>query len=524
MYCKVCADLEPSLALLYLAPNLQNLVGVVLAMKLTLKLVCVVLAVTVLVLSIAGYLRVQREVETFQSTMAQDGRLLGQIIEGMLADAWQTYGQARVLQLLEDANASTHRFHFSWIPRESLTTALDRAGVDQQQRTALLQGDRIAVKTRDAQGQATLSIYTPVVVGSEMPGVIEVVQSLAGVQSYVQKTMLETLGVGVVLVVLSGCLLLLVGLMLIGRPMRSLIEKARRVGAGDLEHPLQVRTHDELAEVARALNHMCEQLKTSQAEVRTEMEARLHTLEQLRHADRLKTVGSLASGIAHELGTPLNVVSGRANLIGSGRLSPPEVTDSVRIIKEQVQRMTRIIQQLLAFARRKSPRRVAVDLRSLVQHTLDMLKSLAEQQHAMLTLTMDSAPVLVRVDTGQIQQVLMNLVTNAWQAMPAGGEVAIAVSSTTAQPPPGLAQPAQRYACVSVTDQGIGIPADDLQYIFDPFFTTKDVGHGTGLGLSIAYGIIQDHGGWIDVCSQPGQGTRMAVYVPMEEEPWPDAS
>jgi signal transduction histidine kinase len=269
---------------------------------------------------------------------------------------------------------------------------------------------------------------------------------------------------------------------------------------------------------------MCVQLKTSQAEVHTEMEARLRTLEQLRHADRLKTVGSLASGIAHELGTPLNVVSGRANLIASGRLPPSEVTDSVRIIKEQVQRMTLIIQQLLAFARRKSPRRVAVDLRSLVQHTLDMLKSLAAQQHAMLTLTADSAPVLVRVDTGQIQQVLINLVTNAWQAMPAGGEIAIAVSSTTAQAPPDLASSAQHYACVSVTDQGVGIPAADLQYIFDPFFTTKDVGHGTGLGLSIAYGIVQDHGGWIDVCSQPGRGTRMAVYVPMEEEPWPDAS
>jgi signal transduction histidine kinase len=493
-------------------------------MKLTLKLVCVVLAVTVLVLSIAGYLRVQREVDTFQSTMVQDGRLLGKIIGGMLADVWQTQGQARVLQLLEDANASTHRFHFSWISLESPTTALDRAGVDQQQHAALLRGDRVVIKTHDAQGQATLSVYIPVTVGSEVPGVIEVVQSLAGVQRYVHKTMLETLGVGSVLVVLSGCLLLLVGVALLGRPMRSLIEKARRVGAGDLEHPLQVHARDELAEVARALNHMCVQLQTSQAEVRTEMEARLHTLEQLRHADRLKTVGSLASGIAHELGTPLNVVSGRANLIASGRLPPSEVADSVRVIKEQVQRMTLIIQQLLAFARRKSPRRVAVDLRSLVQHTLDMLKSLAVQQHAVLTLTADSAPVLVRVDTGQIQQVLMNLIANAWQAMPAGGEVAIAVCSTAAQPPLGLAAPAERYACVSVTDQGGGIPAADLQYIFDPFFTTKDIGQGTGLGLSIAYGIVQDHGGWIDVCSQPGQGTRMAVYVPMEEEPCPDAS
>jgi two-component system NtrC family sensor kinase len=273
-----------------------------------------------------------------------------------------------------------------------------------------------------------------------------------------------------------------------------------------------------------ALNHMCTQLKTSQAEVHAEMEARLHTQEQLRHADRLKTVGSLASGIAHELGTPLNVVSGRANLIASGRLASSEIADSARTIKEQVQRMTLIIQQLLAFARRKSPKRVAVDLRSVVQHTFDMLKPLADQQCAVLTLTADSMPVLVRVDTGQIQQVLMNLVTNAWQSMPAGGQITLEVSHAIIHPPSELTSAAGPYACVSVTDQGAGILPADLVHIFDPFFTTKDVGQGTGLGLSIAYGIVQDHGGWIDVQSHPGQGTRMTVYVPMEEQPCPDGS
>jgi two-component system, NtrC family, sensor kinase len=191
----------------------------------------------------------------------------------------------------------------------------------------------------------------------------------------------------------------------------------------------------------------------------------------------------------------------------------------VRIIKEQVQRMALIIQQLLDFARRRSPRRIAVDLRSLVQCTLDMLGPLAAQHHAVLTLTTDSNPVLARVDTGQMQQVVINLVTNAWQAMPAGGQIALRVSCTTAQPPPALALPPGRYASVTVTDQGTGIPAKELTQIFDPFFTTKDIGQGTGLGLSIAHGIVQDHGGWMTVYSQPGQGTCMAVYMPMEDEP-----
>jgi signal transduction histidine kinase len=486
-------------------------------MRLTFKLVLVVLAVTIFVLSIAGYLRVQREVETFQNNMMQDGRLLGQVLGSLLADAWQRYGQDRVRQLLVEANASTRRFRFYWLPPDELPAALARAGMQQGERVALLHDARAVVKTRD--GQATLSTYVPVALGSGTPGVVEIVESRAGVQQYIRATILETLGVGLVLIVLSGCLLLLVGLGLIGRPMRSLIDKARRVGAGDLETPLHFQRHDELAEVATALNHMCVQLKTSQAEVHAEMQARLHTLEQLRHADRLKTVGSLASGIAHELGTPLNVVSGRASLIASGRLAPPEVTDSVRIIKDQVQRMTLIIQQLLDFARRKSPRRIAVDLRALVQCTLDMLKPLAAQHQAVLTCTADSTPVLVRVDTGQMQQVVINLVTNAWQAMPAGGQIAITVCTTTAPPPPELVLPGGRYACVAVTDHGVGIPSADLTQIFEPFFTTKDVGQGTGLGLSIACGIVQDHGGWMTVHSQPGKETCMAVYVPMEEAP-----
>src|SRR5262249_57586942 len=126
-------------------------------MKLTLKLVLVVLAVTVFVLSIAGYLRVQREVATFQSNMVQDGRLLGQIVGGMVADAWQTYGETRVLQLLADANASTQRLRFAWIAPGHLETLLGRTGLDQQQWATLRHGTNVLLHTRHAQRHPTLT-------------------------------------------------------------------------------------------------------------------------------------------------------------------------------------------------------------------------------------------------------------------------------------------------------------------------------------------------------------------------------
>ena len=120
-------------------------------------------------------------------------------------------------------------------PPEDLTAALDRVHLDQDEQAALLRGARIVVKTRDAHGQTTVATYALVTLGSGTPGVVEIVESLAGMQQYIRDTILETLGVGLALIVLSGCLLLLVGLGLIGRPMRHLIEKTRRVGAGDLE-------------------------------------------------------------------------------------------------------------------------------------------------------------------------------------------------------------------------------------------------------------------------------------------------
>jgi two-component system NtrC family sensor kinase len=493
-------------------------------MKITTKFVLAVLMSTALVFAVNGFLRVRREVTVFQADMVQDARALGQILEKMLADAWRMDGPGRVSQLIADANATPSQMHFRWIPLDATAPSAARLEVDQSHMSTLQQGETVAVTARTTNGQMSLYVYVPVTVDNQIPGVLETVESLSVVSDYIRQTILRTIVMWLGLVVLSGSLLLLIGIVMIGHPMRRVIEKTRLVGMGNLDTPLQFHRRDEFSEVAAALNQMCQQLKTSQHVVRIEMEARLKTLEQLRHANRLKTIGTLVSGIAHELGTPLNVISGRAGLIASGRLSPSDVTDSARIIREQVERMSGIIRQLLNFARRKTPQRVAVDLRALVQQTLDMLESLTEQQCVVPILWTDEMPVQVRLDPTQIQQVLMNLITNAWQAMPQGGQIDIGVYSRDVEPPHEIELPKGRHACVSIKDRGEGISADDLPHIFDPFFTTKDVGQGTGLGLSVAYGIVRDHGGWIDASNDPGSGACFTVYLPMEDEPCPGAS
>ena len=126
------------------------------------------------------------------------------------------------------------------------------------------------------------------------------------------------------------------------------------------------------------------------------------------------------------------------------------------------------------------------------------------------------ASLIASVDPDQIQQVLTNLMVNAIQAMPDGGAVQVAIRRERARPPEDHEADQGDYFCIEVKDEGEGIPQEDLPHLFEPFFTTKEVGEGTGLGLSIAYGIVLEHGGWIDVASQPGQGSRFLAYLPQE--------
>jgi signal transduction histidine kinase len=314
-------------------------------------------------------------------------------------------------------------------------------------------------------------------------------------------------------------LAVLLGVRLVGRPLELLIAKARRIGDGDLGGPVHLGSHDELAELAENLNAMCAKLAESQTRLRQETAARLVTLEQLRHADRLKTVGRLASGIAHEMGTPLNVVAGRAGLIASGKLVPDQIAESAAAIKLEADKMTAIIRQLLDFARASAPRKLPVDLRTVVRQTIAMLDAMAEKKHVGLVFAPGAEEAIAEIDSGQIQQVLTNLTVNAIQAMPGGGQVQFSINRRSGRSPDGGSGGPTTFYAIEVRDQGTGISEEHMQQLFEPFFTTKEVGAGTGLGLSIAYGIVQEHGGWIDVTSQVGEGSCFTVFLPQGAKP-----
>jgi signal transduction histidine kinase len=326
----------------------------------------------------------------------------------------------------------------------------------------------------------------------------------------VRRAIVRELGAVLAIAVAAGIAAALFGVVLVGRPVQKLVEHARRVGTGELSARTEVKGNGELGELAREMNLMCEQLVEAQ-------NAKLKAIEELRHAERLNTVGKLASGLAHELGTPLNIISLRAKAIAAGRATGEQARDSARSIAEQATRMTELVRQLLEFARRRTPERTAVALEHVIAKTADFLNAVFSKAKVRIETHREASSDVVTGDASQLQQIVTNLFMNAVHAMPRGGVIAVDIDAVEATPPADRGEASGPFLRVRVRDEGTGIPRDLLPHVFEPFVTTKEVGEGTGLGLSVCYGIARDHSGWIEVESDLGRGSTFSVFLPKGE-------
>jgi len=497
-------------------------------MKLTSKLVFTFLVANVILAIIYGYVSINDEERAFHELTSAEVRTLGGAMENTLAHTWNNAGPEQMLAFVRNANSEERHMRVRWVwfdsrPDNSAESEFCPAAPQEMLNKTLIIEQHRNIESVDPDGTPYLRVYWPVTLSVARRGGLEFsrpMQELAATKrEIIYRT---TLLIGGMLL-LSGFLATYLGIRFVGRPLQLLIEKTRRVSTGDLQGPIHFNSHDELAELAESFNDMCKQLVESQSKIREETAGRVAALEQLRHADRLKTVGRLASGIAHELGTPLNVVSGRAGLIASGKLSTGEIGESAAAIRAEVDKITKIVRQLLDFARTTTPQKSTADLRHIVDQTIDMLRPVADKRNVQLRFARSDTAQPAEVDAGQMQQVLTNLVINAVQAMSAGGNVDIAIDRRSVQPHDGNdnASGGAAISCyaIEVRDQGDGIAEENMQHLFEPFFTTKGIGEGTGLGLSIAYGIMQEHGGWIDVSSRPDAGTCFTVFLPAGAAP-----
>ena len=486
-------------------------------MRLVRKLLLVLVTLMVAVLILDAWVGIRRETRLLETDMNTDERDTGRSLAAAIGALWRTDGRERALQLVAEAQLQPAKVTVRWVDPHAEPGARDAPSVASA-RERVAHGDVFSEIPATGM-RRRIYTYVPVMVDGLQQGALELSESLSEEEAHLRHLVVQRAITAGGLAILFTVAAWILSAWFVGRPMRALVDKARRVGTGDLGGPLVLHQHDEIGDLAAEINAMCEQLEAAGKRLAAETQARIYALEQLRHADRLATVGQLAAGVAHELGTPLNVVTQRAKMIANGEVQGAEAADGARIVFEQSQRITGVIRQLLDFARRRSPTKAPQDVRAIAAQTTTFLAPLAHQNSVEVRMKLPEAPMMCEVDSGQIQQVLTNLMMNGIHAMKRGGTLQVEVDAARVVPPADVGGLENEYVRVRVHDNGDGIAPEHQARIFEPFFTTKDVGEGTGLGLAVSWGIVREHDGWLEVESHLGQGSTFAVFLPAQTRP-----
>ena len=366
-------------------------------------------------------------------------------------------------------------------------------------------------------------------------GLLDVRVSLAPVDAELKTMQMRVLLRVLIEIGLIGLFTILFTRRFVARPILQLVESAQAISQMDLERPVRVVDgSEEISRLARAFETMRERLRAAHAEILkftqtledkvAERSRQLQTAQQkLQNSDRLASLGTLAASVAHEINNP---VAGVLNLsmlmqrilkddgIPPGRV--PEFRKYLAQVINETSRVGHIVSDLLSFSRRGKPQRSPADLNRLVRTTVSLADHKLKLANVALELHLAHELPALHCDSGQIQQVILNLVLNAAESMQAHGSGTVTVSTAAGEDGQSVR--------LGVGDTGEGIPPEILPRIFDPFFTTKSDGKGVGLGLAVSYGIVQSHGGEIEVQSKPGAGTVFTVTLPLQPPPLPSAA
>lgn len=311
----------------------------------------------------------------------------------------------------------------------------------------------------------------------------------------------------------------------VNRPLSRVIAGVRRVGSGDLSVRINLTGRDEVAELAQEFDAMSEALEGARRQLASEMEAREKLEVDMQRANKMAIVGEVAATLAHEIGSPLQVLNGRArDLAGRGGL-PEDVKRSAAILVEQTDRVHHIVERLLDVARRKAPELEDLDIQESVQRMVELFSTQARRMGVCLEFESHEVPRL-QADPAQVQQVLLNLLQNALRASTRGGVVRITIApSSFRRPSDSRAQPS---VSITVDDTGSGIPEAVRDRIFEPFVTAwngEPKSRGTGLGLAVVRSIVTDHGGVVSAATSPlGVGARFVVHFPVQASPLAEAA
>ncbi|MGB3092370.1 MAG: ATP-binding protein [Candidatus Zixiibacteriota bacterium] len=301
------------------------------------------------------------------------------------------------------------------------------------------------------------------------------------------------------------------------RPVRELVKGTKRVAEGDLDCSMPIKGEDEIAQLASSFNQMTSDLKkadeklvdwgkTLEQRVAERTEELRKTEDQLIQSDKVASLGKLAAGVAHEINSPLTGILTYSSLLLQAKPDGDPDREDLEVIVNETNRCKNIVKGLLDFARQTAPQKTSTDINEVVEKSTNLIAHQANMQNVKIEKKIAPGLPKISVDVGQIQQVFINILLNAIEAMPEGGNLTVSSARE------------DKMVAVRFTDTGVGIPKENLPKILDPFYTTKEQGRGTGLGLSVSYGIVERHRGKLEVKSRVGKGSTFTVKLPIKEK------
>jgi signal transduction histidine kinase len=484
-------------------------------MSIAKKLTLIVAALAGLLLAGTGYgLMLFREQELIDQVRLQ-AKLLSRVVQLSAETALENYGHLGALEDLVSRSMAASIVFYGPDARAVAPVPPEEQPVINARARRVMERNRPEEELA-ANGYA---YRVPLRHRGKVEGAMELRIDLRGVmpEGYLHKALLAAGGLFLVFSLLLGLFLR----QSIGKPIYQLMDGMDQVIRGDLTAALPLDRADEIGRIAYRFNEMTAQLRDAQEEIRNSAQAKIKLEQRLRQSEKLATIGQLAAEIAHEVGTPLNVIGGRARTLDRKADVPETVRKNAQIIADQAGRITKIIQQMLDLSRKRNPDRGAVDLPGCVAAALELLEYQMEQARIRVRNTIPRDLPQVHGDPDGLQQVFINLVLNAVQAMSGGdhegGTLALSAEVAMRRKEGLEVAPPQRFVSVEIGDTGAGIPEDLRGQIFEPFYSTKDKGEGTGLGLTVVHGIVKEHDGWIDVRHPDEGGTLFRVHLPADE-------
>lgn len=397
--------------------------------------------------------------------------------------------------------------------------------------------DRYLSNLKEIEEEKQLEVIVPLHSRKKVMGGIRIVSSFDEAHSYLNKKKTWTYLITFSNIFIIFIMLTILFKKLVGNPIQKLVEAMNKAEMGNLEAETHIPSHDELGELGRHFNRMIrtiretheqnvqllskvnkfneeltKKVESATLELNLLHEALSESQRQLSQSEKLAALGQVTATIAHQIGTPLNSISGYIQLmLQEGNLQPTD-QNRLRIIESQLDRLADSFRNLLSYTSQPKPQLKPLDVNEVLKEFLPLSELWLRARNITLYSHLSPNLPLILGDVTSLQTLFLNLITNALDAMPNGGTLTIKTQKISSSP---FENGNKEWLEVSITDTGIGISEETKKKIFDPFFTTKKIGEGTGLGLSICEKIVKDHSGRLEVYSKVGKGSTFSVYLPI---------